>query len=109
MSVCTSPIVAAKSAVAAPMIATTVSANGARSKIKCMRSDHVDARGHHGRGVNQRGDRRRAFHGVGQPDIERNLRGLAGGAHQQQSPIAVRIHRCQSGFCGQLGCDLAEA
>ena len=30
---------------------------------------HVDARGHHGRGVDQSGDRRRALHRVGQPHV----------------------------------------
>jgi hypothetical protein len=31
----------------------------------------VDAGGHHGGGVDQRADGRGAFHGVGQPDVER--------------------------------------
>ena len=34
---------------------------------------HEDTRGHHGRRVNQRGDRCRAFHRVRQPDMQRNL------------------------------------
>ena len=46
--------------------------------------DHVDAGGHHGGGVDQGGDRRRAFHGVRQPDVQRNLRGFAGRAEDQQ-------------------------
>ena len=45
--------------------------------------DHVDAGGDHGGRVDERGDRRRAFHRVGQPDVEGNLRGLAGGAEDQ--------------------------
>ncbi len=45
---------------------------------------HVHARGHHGRSVDQRGDRRRAFHRVRQPDIQRELRRLAAGADEQQ-------------------------
>ena len=45
--------------------------------------DHVDAGGDHGGGVDERGDGRGAFHGVGQPDVERKLRALAGGAEQQ--------------------------
>ena len=44
---------------------------------------HEDAGGHHGRGVDQRGDRRRAFHRVGQPDVQRKLRRLAHGADEQ--------------------------
>ena len=44
---------------------------------------HVDAGRDHGGGVDQGGDRRGAFHGVGQPDVERKLRGFAGGADEQ--------------------------
>ncbi len=47
---------------------------------------HVNARGHHGRRVDEGRDRGRAFHRVGKPDVERNLRGLAGGADEQQKP-----------------------
>ena len=46
--------------------------------------DHVHARGHHGRGVDECGDRRRAFHRVRQPDIQRELRRLAAGSDEQQ-------------------------
>ncbi len=46
--------------------------------------DHVDAGGDHGGGVDERGDRRGAFHGVGEPDVERDLRGLAGGSDDEQ-------------------------
>ena len=46
--------------------------------------DHVHAGGDHGGGVDQRGDRRRAGHGVGQPDVERNLRRFAGRADEEQ-------------------------
>ena len=46
--------------------------------------DHVHARRHHGGRVDQRADRRGAFHGVRQPDVQRNLRRLAGGADEQQ-------------------------
>ena len=45
---------------------------------------HVDAGRHHGRGVDQRRDRRRARHRVGQPDVERDLRRLAARADEQQ-------------------------
>ena len=44
--------------------------------------DHVDAGGDHGGGVDERGDGRGAFHGVGQPDVERELRAFAGGAER---------------------------
>ena len=42
--------------------------------------EQVDAGRHHGRGVDQRGDGRRALHRVRQPDVERELRRLADGA-----------------------------
>ena len=48
--------------------------------------DHVDAGGHHRGRVDQRGDRRRALHRVGQPDVQRDLRALAGGADEEQQP-----------------------
>ena len=47
-------------------------------------ADHVHARGHHRRRVDQRRDRRRTLHRVRQPDVERNLRALAGRADEQQ-------------------------
>ena len=43
----------------------------------------VDAGGDHGRGVDQGRHRRRTGHGVGQPDVERNLSALAGGAQEE--------------------------
>ena len=46
--------------------------------------DHVNARGHHRGRVDQRADRRRAFHRVRQPDVKRKLRRFAGGAHEEQ-------------------------
>ena len=49
-----------------------------------VRAIDVDARGDHGGGVDERGNRRGAFHGVGQPDVERNLRGFAGGAEDEE-------------------------
>ncbi len=47
-------------------------------------ADHVDAGRHHRRGVDQRRHRRRTLHGVRQPDVEGNLRALAGGPDEQQ-------------------------
>ena len=43
----------------------------------------VDTSGDHRCGIDQGADRRGALHGVGQPDVERDLRGLARGAHEQ--------------------------
>ena len=46
----------------------------------------VDARGHHRGGVDERGDRRRAGHRVGEPDVQGELGGLAEeAAHQQRA------------------------
>ena len=64
--------------------------------------DHEDAGRHHRRGVDQRRDRRRAFHRIGQPDVERELRALAHRADEEadagdgdQQPVGARE--------GQLG------
>jgi hypothetical protein len=46
--------------------------------------DEVDAGGDHRRGVDERGHRRRAGHRVAEPGLQRELRGLAAGAEQQQ-------------------------
>ena len=57
---------------------------GRREGEKRVRAGHhVDTGGDHGRRMDQRGDRRRAGHGVRQPDEERDLRGFAGGANQE--------------------------
>jgi hypothetical protein len=44
----------------------------------------IDACRHHRRGVDQRAHRRRAFHRVRQPDVQRELRGLAHRAAEDQ-------------------------
>ena len=56
---------------------------GRAVKEEVRAGDHVDAGRDHGGRVDERGDRRGAFHGVGQPDVERKLRALAGCAQQQ--------------------------
>ena len=84
MSFCTRPIVPAISAVADADDGDDRQRHRRVAEEHRVAPDHVDARGHHRRGVDQRGDRRRAFHRVGQPDVERNLRRLAGGAEEQQ-------------------------
>ncbi len=66
--------------------------------------DHVDAGRHHGGGVDQRRNRRRAGHGVGQPHVERNLRRLAGGADEQEQRRHRRDRRRdQLGVRAKLG------
>ena len=74
---------AAKKAVAAPTMATISEREGRAVEEDVGAGDHVDAGGDHRGRVDERGDRRRAFHGVGQPDVERKLRALAGGAEEQ--------------------------
>ncbi len=63
--------------------------------------DQIHARGHHRRRVNERRDRSGAFHRVGQPDVERNLRGLAGRADEQQQ--GDRGHDTEGRLGGQPG------
>ena len=60
--------------------------------------DQVDARGHHGRRVDQRRDRGRALHRVEQPGLQRHLGGLAAGAEQQEQ--AERGERLLAGAVG---------
>jgi hypothetical protein len=71
---------------------------------------HVDARRDHRRGVNQCGDRSRAFHRVGEPHVQRNLCALASGAdeekHANEGENAKR-HRLDRHAGGQV-LDLAE-
>ena len=84
MSFCTRPMEAAKIAVNAPMNAMVFIEAGASTNKRIRPRHHIHARRDHGRGVDQGGDRRGAFHGVGQPDVERKLRRLAAGADEQQ-------------------------
>src|SRR5215471_2547072 len=46
--------------------------------------NHVDAGSDHGGGVDQGADRRGAFHRVGEPDVERDLRGFSASADEKQ-------------------------
>ena len=46
--------------------------------------DQVDAGGHHRRRMDQRGDGRRSFHRIREPDVQRDLRGLADGTGEEQ-------------------------
>ena len=57
---------------------------GAWLKKKIEPGDHIDARGHHGRGVDQRAHRRRPLHRVRKPDVERNLRRFPRRADKEQ-------------------------
>jgi hypothetical protein len=56
--------------------------------------DEIDAGGHHGRRVDERADRGRPGHRVGQPHVQRELGGLADhAAEQQQRPGRHRRRR----------------
>ncbi len=73
---------AASNAVNPPIQAMTV--KRIRREEEEHAAEHVNAGGHHRRGVNQRADGRRAFHRVGQPDVQRELGGLAHRAAEDQ-------------------------
>src|SRR5215472_391347 len=66
---------------------------------------HVDARCDHGRRMDEGGNGPGTFHGVRQPDIERNLRGFTRGAEEhQQRDGSERVNR----LAGRGFEDLAE-
>ena len=56
---------------------------GRQDEEERQAADEVDARRDHRRRVDERADRRGARHGVGKPDVERDLRALARAAEQQ--------------------------
>src|SRR5207245_2639061 len=47
-------------------------------------ADEIDAGGDHGRGMDQGADGSRTFHGVGQPGVKRQLRGLGNSTNKEQ-------------------------
>jgi len=57
---------------------------GGQAEQHVAAGDHVEPGGDHGGGVDERGDGRGAGHGVGQPDVERDLGALARGAQEEQ-------------------------
>ena len=77
-------MVAANIAVVAPMKVTKAEASGDSENSGDSRATMNTPGGHHGRGMDQRRDRRRALHGVGQPGMQQELRRLAHRAHEQQ-------------------------
>jgi len=83
MSFCTRPTVAAKNAGSGAE--EHHHGLGVRRQLEQRRQPrhHEDACGDHGRGMDQRRHRRRAFHGVRQPGVQQELGGLAHRAHEQ--------------------------
>ena len=75
---------AAKSAVNAPMAGDGGHGGVVADEQRAAAGDHINAGGDHGGGVDQGGDGRGAFHRVGQPDVQRELRRFAEGAEHQQ-------------------------
>ena len=65
-----------------------VERDGTRLEHEVQARDHIDARRHHGRGMDERRHRRWAGHGVRQPDVQRQLRRLTGGADEQDEEYA---------------------
>ena len=70
--------------------------------------DHEDTGCHHGGSVDQGRDRGRAFHGIGQPDVQRELCRFAHGTNEQadadhghQHPVSTR--EAQLAQFGRLG------
>ena len=61
-------------------------ASGDRLYSGLASHDQIHTGGHHRRGVDQRRHRGGALHGVTEPGLQRNLRGLGAGARQQQQP-----------------------
>ena len=71
-------------------------------------SDHVHAGGDHRGGVDEGRNRRRTGHGVRQPDVERDLRRLAGRTDQQQQAHGGRDPRHRGGESARLTVHLVQ-
>ena len=84
MSHCAVPRIAASSAVSAPIDADELRASRRRVPERRAARDQIDAGGHHRRGVDQGRDRGRAFHRVGQPGLQRNLRRFRGAGDEER-------------------------
>ena len=69
--------------------------------------EHVNARRDHGGGVDQSGNGGRAFHGVGQPDVERELGGLADGTAEDEEHGGRKYAAEDRGIGGVEGIEAA--
>ena len=97
MSVWTSAIRPATSSVSAPVPAAISSIVARLLEDRMRARDQVDAGGDHRRRVDEGADRRRAFHRVGQPRLERDLRRLRHRAAEQAERDEVRLRRGEVG------------
>ena len=81
----------------------SICASGAQREQRRAAGEQVDAGRHHRRGVDQRRDRRRAFHRVRQPDVQRELRRLADRPAEQQQARGRERRRGPAGAsrCGR--------
>ena len=95
MSFCTRPIVPAISAVRHADDRDDFERERRVAEQHRVAANHVHAGRDHRRRVDERGDRRRAFHRVRQPDVQRQLRGLARGAEEQQQRGARQDRRAR--------------
>ena len=77
--------------------------NGRKLEHRQHARDQIDAGGYHRGGVYERADGRGTFHRVGQPHMERKLRGFAHRAHEQQQ--SGRGERALSDCAGLRHCD----
>ncbi len=67
-----------------PIVATNSIVSGRHREEEVQARDHVDARSDHRRRVDQRADRSRTRHRIGEPYVERNLRRFAGRAEEEK-------------------------
>ena len=74
---------------------------GAGGKQRRRPGDQVDAGRHHRRRMDQGAGGRGALHGVGQPDVQWQLRALAAGGQQQEQ--TDRGAHCAAGIPGRIG------
>ena len=84
-----------KNAVVAPMISTVDKRGFGQLEQRRHARDHEDAGRHHRCSMDQRGDRRRTFHRVRQPDVQGHLRRLTHRTDEQADADATVI-ACQS-------------
>ena len=87
MSVAVMAIVAAMKSVIAADVGDHQQHLGREDRIEA--AHQVDAGGHHRGGVDQGADGRGAFHGVGQPDVQRELALLPTQPQKMPSPATT--------------------